>query len=408
MKLLRLIHSLDPAAGGPVQGIQQLTPLLAARGVSTTVVSLDDRQSPWLASEVTTPLGYTAHGFGPGRGVYGYRRGVVNSLQRLLAQADVMVIHGVWQYHAFAAWRASRRLGPAAPPYWVFPHGMLDPWFKRTYPIKHLKKWLYWPWADYRVLRDATAVCFTSDQERTLARQSFWLYSARELVVPYGVQFPPGSTDSAAVASQRQAFEQRFPALRGQRLILCLARLHAKKGLDLLLRAFAPLARQDPQLHLMIAGPANGTAGAALHAQLLDLARREGLERQFHLPGLLQAELKWGALHSAELFALPSHQENFGIAVVEALACGLPVLISTAVNICTEVRNAGAGLVQADTLAETHAALARWQAMPPAERATMASAAARLFRERYELSSNAGRLLRLLEATSLGSPLSAL
>ena len=143
MRLLRLIHSLAPAAGGPVQGIQQISPLLAERGVRTLAVSLDAPDSPWLAAAATTPLGYEARGLGPGRGYYGYRRGLVEPLRQLAAEADAVIIHGLWQYHAFAAWRALRRLGTAVPPCWVYPHGMLDPWFKRTYPRKHLKKWLY-------------------------------------------------------------------------------------------------------------------------------------------------------------------------------------------------------------------------------------------------------------------------
>ncbi|MFM7086962.1 MAG: glycosyltransferase [Cyanobium sp.] len=399
MKLLRLIHSLDPAAGGPVQGIHQVSPLLAARGVITTAVSLDAPEAPWLKAAATSASGFTARGLGPGRGTYGYRRGVAAELQRLASQADAVVIHGLWQYHAFAGWRALRRLGRAAPPYWVYPHGMLDPWFRRTYPRKHLKKWLYWPWADYRVLRNAAGVCFTSEQERLLARRSFWLYQAHEQVVPYGVQTPPGNDDPARMAQQCGAFIARFPTLAGRRLILCLARLHEKKGLDLLLRAFAPLARQDPNLQLMLAGPASGSAGESLRLALAAGARQEGIAAQVHLPGLLEGDLKWGALRCAELFALPSHQENFGIAVVEALACDLPVLISDAVNIAGDVQAAAAGLVQPDTQAATSEALARWMRLSPQQRQAMGAAAGRLFRERYELDASVDRLLSLWSMT---------
>lgn len=395
MKLLRLIHSLDPAAGGPVQGIHQVSPLLAERGVITTAISLDPPDAPWLREEATTGLGFRALGLGPGRGTYSYRRGVVDRLWPFVAEADAFVIHGLWQYHAFAGWRAIQRLGREAPPYWVYPHGMLDPWFKRTYPRKHLKKWLYWPWADYRVLRDASAVCFTSEQERLLARESFWLYRVRETVVPYGVQRPPGSLDPGRAADQIRVFEERFPNLIGQRLIVCLARLHVKKGLDLLLEAFAPLARQDPRLHLMLAGPASGAAGESVRQALLEGALQAGVSDQVHLPGLLEGDLKWGALRSAELFALPSHQENFGVAVVEALACGVPVLISTPVNIADEVQAAGAGLVQADTAAATGAALATWNALPDDQRRAMGEAASRLFQERFELTASVDRLLEL-------------
>ncbi|MEB0151131.1 glycosyltransferase, partial [Pseudomonas sp. CCC2.2] len=80
-------------------------------------------------------------------------------------------------------WRA---LAKKKIPYFIFTHGMLDPWFKKNYPLKHLKKWLYWTWGEYRVLRDAKAVLFTCEEEKILARQSFWLYKANEVVTAFG------------------------------------------------------------------------------------------------------------------------------------------------------------------------------------------------------------------------------
>ena len=127
---------------------------------------------------------------------------------------------------------------------------MLDPWFKQAYPLKHLKKWLYWPWAEYRVLRDARAVIFTTEEERTRARESFWLYRAHERIVPFGTTVP--QIDAEAT---REAFLQTVPSLRGKRIVLFLGRVHAKKGCDLLIDAFARVAGRDPALHLVIAGP---------------------------------------------------------------------------------------------------------------------------------------------------------
>ena len=379
MKILRVIRSVDPAGGGPIEGIRQITPHLEALGASTTVASLDPAAAPWLER-----LPATAIGLGPVSGGYGYRRGLPQRLRALALEHDVVIIHGLWQYHALATWRALRC---SDIPYFVYPHGMLDPWFKHSYPLKHLKKWAYWPWADYRVLRDARAVLFTSEQERRLARQSFWLYQAQELVVGYGTSAPSGDAER-----QRQLFMERFPQLAGKRLLLFLSRIHPKKGLDLLIEAFAAMAASDANLHLVIAGPDQLGWQVALQQRAAVL----GIADRLSWPGMLSGDLKWGAFRSAELFCLPSHQENFGIVVAEALACGLPVAIAKSVNIASEVSAAGAGLVHEDTVADTKIALMQWLALEPADRALMGQRAAALFRERFDYGSVAGSLLPML------------
>jgi len=182
MKILRCIHSLDPAIGGPLESVKQSTLLLARRGHEVEVACLD---APDARGVQEFPG--KVHALGPGGGSYGYSARFLPWLKERRADFDAVVVHGIWQYHSFAVWRALHR---TSTPYFVFPHGMLDPWFKRTYPLKHLKKLLYWPWAEYRVLRDAAAVLFTSEEERRLARESFSRYRCREVVVNYGTAAP--------------------------------------------------------------------------------------------------------------------------------------------------------------------------------------------------------------------------
>jgi glycosyltransferase involved in cell wall biosynthesis len=381
LSVLRLISSLKPSGGGPAEGVRQITPHLAALGVSTTVASLDPAQAPWLQDE-----SFRTVGLGPVASGYGYKRGLPAHIRTLAQQHNVVIIHGIWQYHAFATWRALRGTGI---PYFVYPHGMLDPWFKHTYPLKHLKKWTYWPWADYRVLRDASAVLFTTEQERLLARQSFWLYRANERVVGYGTTTPPGNG-----TKQRVLFLAQFPELRGKRILLFLSRIHPKKGVDLLIKAFAAVATSDPQLHLVLAGPDQ----VGMQASLQRLAADLGIADRITWPGMLSGDLKWGAFHAAELFCLPSHQENFGIVVAEALACSVPVAIAEPVNIASEVAAAGAGLVHIDTISGTTASLRQWLAMTEHERLAMASQALELFRAKFDFGSVAANLLPILAA----------
>ncbi len=369
---------MDPRGGGPMEGVLQLATQLRAWGHSNEAVTLDAPGQTYFAlfpGEV--------HALGPSRGGYRYNAKLVPWLRREAHRYDAVIVNGLWQYHSFGAWRA---LGQMDVPYYVFPHGMLDPWFRRTYPLKHLKKWLYWPWADYRALRDARAVLFTSEEERRLAGTSFSLYSARERVVAFGIAAPPADT-----VQLREAFLSTCPELRDQRLLLFLGRLHEKKGCDLLIRAFASLVKSDPRLKLVMAGPdQTGWAGA-----LQELARSLGVSDRIAWPGMLCGNAKWGAFHSAEAFVLPSHQENFGIAVVEALGCGVPVLISTKVNIWREIEAGGAGFVESDDVDGTRRLFERWLSLDPAAKRLMRTSAVRLFDRQFNVEAMAHDFLKL-------------
>jgi glycosyltransferase involved in cell wall biosynthesis len=366
MKILRSTHTVNPALGGPIESIKQSSAALLRRGHSVEIISLDAPEDPWVRA-APVPV----HALGPGLGGYGYEPRFSRWIRQRRADYDAVIVHGIWQYSSFGVWRA---LAGTTTPYFVFPHGMLDPWFKRTYPLKHLKKLLYWPWGEYRVLRDAAAVLFTSEEERRLARESFQLYRCKEVVVNYGTAAP------ANLENARHAFFEAFPNLRGQRFFLFLGRLHEKKGCDQLIEAFGKIRNSSERIQLMIAGPC-ADDGYRRHLQQM-AAASDGM---ISFPGMLSGDLKWGALSAAEAFVLPSHQENFGIAVVEALACGTPVLISNKVNIWREIEADGAGYVENDDLAGTVALLNRWLATPAEIRFAMKQKATNCFASRFEI-----------------------
>jgi glycosyltransferase involved in cell wall biosynthesis len=289
------------------------------------------------------------------------------------------VIHGLWQYHSYGSYRVVR----GRTPYVVFPHGMLDPWFKRTFPLKHLKKQVYWLAREYRVLRDARAVCFTTPIERDDATKTLWPQRWNPAVVSFGTSAPPGNG-----ARQREAFLARYPGLRQRRFFLFLSRIHRKKGCDLLLEALSRLAAAHPDLDLVMAGPDE----EGLRPDLETQARRLHIEHRVHWTGMLEGDLKWGAFHAAEAFVLPSHQENFGVAVVEALACGVPVLISDKVNIWPDLAHDEAGIVNPDTADGTYRSMETLLAMRPEERQRMVSNGQACFRARYEMKRTAQAL----------------
>lgn len=381
MKLLHVISSINPQGGGPIEGIRQLQAPLKQLGMEVEIVCCDAPDAPWLATSGLP----TIHALGPVRMGYSYTPHLLPWLRENAPRFDAIIVEGIWQYHGLAVRQA---LASTKVPYFVFTHGMLDPWFKHTYPLKHLKKWLYWPWAEYRVLRDARAVIFTCEDERLLARQSFWLYRANEAVTTYGTSSPPNNGNELA-----QRFLAAHPHLQGKRIVLFLSRIHEKKGCDLLLDAFAQVAKTDEHLHLVMAGPDQTGWAATLRAQ----AEKLGIVDRISWPGMLQGDGKWGAFYAAEVFCLPSHQENFGIVVAEALACGKPVLISNKVNIWREIETDAAGFVDEDTVDGTVRNLRRWLVLDAEGYVQMSDRARQSFVTRFHIRRAAERLVEIIQ-----------
>ena len=369
------MQTLDPATGGVARAVVTLSEALVRLGHQVEIVTLDERDASWLKG-ISTPI----HALGAGLTSYRYSKNLLPWLRKKGGNYDRVVVHGIWQYLSFAAWR---RFAGTGIPYFVFPHGMLDPWFKRTFPLKHFKKWLYWPWADYRVLRDARAVIFTSEEERREARKSFWLYRARETISPLGVEAP--ASGNTAV---KNVFVAKFPDLQEMEFLLFLGRLHPKKGCDLLIDAFSRVAKTD--LALVVAGPDQIGWERELRAKAASLGR-------IIFPGMLEGQMKRGAFSAAAAFILPSHQENFGLSVAEALSFGLPVLISNRVNIWREIDADRAGYVENDDLQGTVRLIERWLKTNETEKMAMREKARHCFQSRFEISKAAASLVRLLE-----------
>lgn len=397
MRILHITRSISAASGGTAEAVRLLCQGLAQHQVVSEIASLD---VPGTLVPSGLPDSTRFHCLGAKPHGYGYSSRLKPWLESHAGAFDALLVHGLWQYSTWGTWRAvqSKKLAPV----FVFPHGMLDPWFRRTYPLKHLKKCVYWWLAERRVFRDAARVLFTSAMERDLARGAFYPYQCRESVVPLGIE-PP----SDEAAQQRRCFLEAVPDVAERRFFVFLGRLHPKKGPELLIRAFAGLMKTLPQAAregwaLVMAGPVAGSGvDSSYLASLQELARTslthdaEGAKILF--PGLLQGDAKWGAFHACEAFVLPSHQENFGIAVVEALACGKPVLISDQINIWREIHDDGAAIVDQDTEAGTLAMLTRWIALSSDEKISMGKRARSSFEKRFEAGAAAKHLLEVLK-----------
>ena len=378
MRLLHIIGTISPEAGGPTESVRSLLNF-GPTDYRGEVVTLDAPDAPFLKE-----LNFTVHPLGPGKGVYAYSSKLRPWLKANAHRFDGVVVNGLWQYVGFAAWQTFK----GKKPYVVFTHGMLDPYFKHRFPLKHIKKWFYWLTAEYWILRGAYRVLFTTDAEEHLAKQSFWLHRWKGFVVPYGA-----SSSLADTTEQLEAFYAQCPKLRGRRFLLFLGRIHRKKGCDLLIDAFARTASLDPLLELVMAGPDQQLWSAELKARAESL----GIADRIHWPGMLKGPVKWGAFHASEAFILPSHQENFGIAVAEAMSCHRPVLLADKVNIAEEIAADGGGLMETDTVDGTIRLLERWMKLSPEEKHQMGERAFETFQSRYDMRRNAARIIRLFD-----------
>jgi glycosyltransferase involved in cell wall biosynthesis len=383
VKILYVIASANPVNGGPIEGIRQLGTTLVSQGHLVEIASLDPPGAPYL-EECPLPV----YPLGPTKFKYAFSKRLIPWLRENRSRYDAVIVSGIWQFHSFAAWRVLRH---SSTPYVLFTHGMLDPWFKRRYPLKHLKKWMYWPWADYRVLRDAQAVLFTCEEERVLARQSFWLYRCREVVVNYGTAKPTGDPQLEVTE-----FFGRYPELRGKKLALFMGRVHPKKGCDLLIEACGNVLAKGSEWHLVIAGPDQ----VGWQKKLQHRAEQVGMASRITWTGMISGSIKWGALRGAEVFVLPSHQENFGIAVAEALAVGTPTLISDKVNIWREIQADGAGIVAEDTLSGTCELFRSYLNLPQEKKLAMRQLARQCFEQRFEIKKAAGTLQAVLASVT--------
>lgn len=366
LRIAHAIHSVDPNHGGTVEAVRILTK--PAAGTESVVLCSDAPRSDWTegwqARVVQT---------GPSTRRFGFNSNWRRVLPVELSEVQAAVIHGMWQYHAMACADACRRLRV---PYFVFPHGMLDPWALQQ--SRWLKR-VAWLAFNRRVIKHATGLCFTTDDERALALPITGALQKTNLIVPLGVEEPPDQP-----LALRLEFVRQHPELAGKTIVLFLGRLHPKKGCDMLIDAFAAWRKTQGvgTMHLRLAGPCDDTAFLAnLKQRCHDLGLQIGGDVSF--PGMVTGRAKWTELAAAGAMILPSHQENFGLVVGEALACGCPVLLSDKVNTWKNVAARDAGLVEGDTVSGTTSLLQRFGQLSAADLKEMSHRARRLYQDEF-------------------------
>jgi glycosyltransferase involved in cell wall biosynthesis len=351
---------MDPASGGPAQGIRNNIPFWEQQGIVPSILSFDKADASFLEQNKVI-------GIGPVKNPWAYVSKGMDWLLHHLCDYDVVLIHGLWLYNGYAVTKAIqqlKRLGKKVPEVFIMPHGMLDPYFQKAPErrLKAIRNLVYWHLIEKKVINNADGLLFTCEEELQLAATTFAGYRPKAVYnVGYGIVPPPLFLDN-----QQAAFYSKCATLMNKPYFLFLSRVHPKKGVDILLKAYAALtadsmAKGIAVPDLVIAGPGMdtdyGNTVRLVQAQCPQLAEK------VHYPGMLQGDAKWGAMYGAELFVLPSHQENFGIAIVEAMACQTPVLITKKVNIWQEIAQGAGGIVIDDNAESLLSGFKQWLGM---------------------------------------------
>ncbi len=253
---------------------------------------------------------------------------LAKALKEKISEVDIAHIHSLYMFHSAVS---AYYCGKFQTPYVIRPHGTLNPFiYKRHRFRKKIVEILF----QDRAIRRASGMHFVTEEEMMLAGNL--TFGAPGFVVPLGLDI-----DEYPFDSSKGKLVSRFPELNGKKIILFLGRINFQKGLDILVNAFAAVARERDDVHLLIAGPDDNGYGKKVSAWL----KKENVDTKTTLAGMLQGEEKLDAFHISSVFVLPSYSENFGIAVLEAMACGLPVIVSDKVNLWHEVVAAKAGEV---------------------------------------------------------------
>ena len=385
MKILHITASMDPKLGGVCQAVKSIVKGLNDYAeTKNEILSFDYPDAVFIKQNPCF-----VHALGPGKGPLLYNQNYVSWLFANLDNYDVIVLHGLWTYQGFGLIKALKKIKwtneTGKIKFFVMPHGMLDPYFQkaRGRKLKAIRNWIYWKLIEKNVANLASGLLFTCEAEMDLAKDTFYPYHPKSRhIVGLGVEEPPKQSSSIT-----DALVNLMPKDTHQTFLLYLSRIHEKKGTDLLIQSFNKLAitQSDASftalkkgIKLIIAGPGIETT----FGQKVKILAEGSHEEQIAFPGMLSGDKKWAAFYHCSAFVLISHQENFGIAVVEALACGKPVLISDQINIWKEIADSNAGIICTDDQAGADELLGKWYSLSDFEKKEM-SKNARLCYEKH-------------------------
>lgn len=373
MRIVHALECIDPASGGPVNSVSSLAVAQAGFGhdvILVTVRSADhDRWRKLLLSQLPARNRFSIVAIDQRHPWIVPGRKARSLVRQHVEDADVVHSHGLWNPFNVMVARTALKTETGLV---ISPRGMLDPWsLRQGRGRKALALALVWR----RIFEACLFVHALTEAERALMEPVAG--RSRIKVFPNGLLL-----DADGNGTRRRAdgmvFRRQYQKIRDRPYILFLGRLHYKKGLDCLIDAFKIVSRCDEMIQLVVAGPDQGI----LH-DLARNVRRMGIGDRVHFVGPLYGAIKRSALSGARCFCLPSYQEGFSMAILEALASGTPVVISKHCHF-GEVETCGAGTVSELNPAALAGAINQY-IFDDAICSLASEAGLRLVREKYDL-----------------------
>lgn len=339
MKILCVSPSYFPAFtyGGPIFSLHTLNKTLVQKGVQVTVYTTNVGLEGKVPVNEKVNLDRVEVIYFPfvklfevlGATGWQFSRRLTGALRTNMRLFDRVYILGIWNYPCLIAAYYARKYRT---PYILSPRGQLS-----HYAVgkKFWKKWPYYHLIVKKDLRGAAAIHYTTEDE-AYSYHPFLRLKNKTMIIPNGVDLSE-FTD----LPERQRLRERYPNLKDKKVILFLGRINWKKGLDILIKAFNQLAKDRYDVHLLIVG--NNKGGDIKLAERL--IKEYGLEDRVTFTGMLLGQDKLEAYAGCDLFVLPSYSENFGMSVIEAMACGIPVVITDKVGISRDIQENNAGVI---------------------------------------------------------------
>jgi len=407
MRLLHAIDKMNPERGGVCQALKTIISGLSEYGVTNEVVCLDSPMEKFITNSKLK-----IHALGPSDKYWSYSSKLMPWLRNNFDKYDMVIVHGLWQYPTYALQKIKKEFkkntkSPSnLPGLYVMPHGMLDPYFQTASDrkLKAIRNKIYWELIEKKVVNNADGLLFTCETECLLARIPFKPYHPRkEIIVGLGVETPPQFNPK-----MKASFIKQCKGINENKYLLFLSRIHEKKGVDILLGAYAHLINREnnradtPEIpKLVIAGP--GIKSEYGKKIQFSINNNPDLKENVFLPGMLSGDAKWGAFYECEAFILPSHQENFGIAIVEALACSKPVLITNKVNIWREILSFEAGFIEDDTMEGAIKLIQNWWNLSRSGKEEMSKQAKKCFKKKFTISATSKSLMEVLDKSQVSN-----